>query len=485
MAACTSSTCGFCAVFSLDAFSMPKCSAELEILICKLPTRQQLSEICVTQQGQILRTISQDGNKAIKIIKFHSFANFYFKLCQLLLLCFSQGCCFSAKEILTKFESLSLLLLFVTKQSFRDVLPSSCKSALRFSSISSKQPNSEWTAGRNATLSPQICASHFAALDVHQVLHVPRKVNVTFTKYCACHEKWHACLNLVTYETSFTMRGATNVTLQTHQILRLPRKMKAQHLAKICWKQLKRHFQCAADPSRIRDGSETVPVRPQPAAQQSLLFALRTTILHWKIQHVALRLSFQISPIPAPASKSDTGPPPSILHLPRKVTPSTAPATKSDAWPSPSTAPATKSDTWPSPSILRLPRKVTRDLHQVLHLPRKVTRVHVTFTKYCACHEKWDACLNLVTYETSFTMRGATNATLQTHQILRLPRKMKAQHLAKICWKQLKRHFQCAADPRPLQAGSETVPRMNPSLLNPPRNCSEVTFRARTSVMYR
>ena len=128
------------------------------------------------QHGQILRTISQDGNKAIKIIKIHSFANFYFKLCQLLLLCFSQGCCFSAKEILTKFESLSLLLLFVTEQSFRDVLPSSCKSALRFSSISSKQPNSEWTAGRNATLSPQICASHFATLDVHQVLHLPRKV---------------------------------------------------------------------------------------------------------------------------------------------------------------------------------------------------------------------------------------------------------------------------------------------------------------------
>ena len=69
----------------------------------------------------------------------------------------------------------------------------------------------------------------------------------TFTKYCTCHEKWHltftnyfAChtewlagLILVTYETSFPMRGATNVTLQTHQILRLPRKMTIQHLAEI------------------------------------------------------------------------------------------------------------------------------------------------------------------------------------------------------------------------------------------------------------
>ena len=29
----------------------------------------------------------------------------------------------------------------------------------------------------------------------------------------------------ITYETSFTMRGATGITLQLHQILRLPRKM--------------------------------------------------------------------------------------------------------------------------------------------------------------------------------------------------------------------------------------------------------------------
>ena len=45
------------------------------------------------------------------------------------------------------------------------------------------------------------------------------------TKYCACHEKWFPWLILLTYETSFTMRGATEVTIQRHQILRLPRKM--------------------------------------------------------------------------------------------------------------------------------------------------------------------------------------------------------------------------------------------------------------------
>ena len=45
------------------------------------------------------------------------------------------------------------------------------------------------------------------------------------TKYCACHEKWFASLMSIAYEMSFTMRGATGVIHQRHQVLRLPRKM--------------------------------------------------------------------------------------------------------------------------------------------------------------------------------------------------------------------------------------------------------------------
>ena len=45
------------------------------------------------------------------------------------------------------------------------------------------------------------------------------------SKYCACHAKWIASLIRITYETSFPMRGASKVTLQTQQILRLPYKM--------------------------------------------------------------------------------------------------------------------------------------------------------------------------------------------------------------------------------------------------------------------
>ena len=165
------------------------------------------------------------------------------------------------------------------------------------------------------------------------------KWHLHFTKYCACHEKWISWLILDTNETLFTMRGATCVIVQTHQILRLPRKMTVPNLKEIYWKRMKRHFQCAADPTMIRAWSDHETVSPQPASQPRLLFTPTTSILYWKIQHFALRLSFQISPNTAPATKSDT-----------RTSPNTAPATKSDTCTSPNTAPATKSDTSTSPN---------------------------------------------------------------------------------------------------------------------------------------
>ena len=44
------------------------------------------------------------------------------------------------------------------------------------------------------------------------------------TKYCACHAERLAYFVLITYETSFTGRRATGVTIQPHQILRLSRR---------------------------------------------------------------------------------------------------------------------------------------------------------------------------------------------------------------------------------------------------------------------
>ena len=45
------------------------------------------------------------------------------------------------------------------------------------------------------------------------------------TECCACQAKWLSWLIRITYATLFTMRGAAEMSLQHHQILRLPRKV--------------------------------------------------------------------------------------------------------------------------------------------------------------------------------------------------------------------------------------------------------------------
>ena len=119
------------------------------------------------------------------------------------------------------------------------------------------------------------------------------------------------------------MRGATNVIVQTHQLLRLPRKMTLQNFAKISRKQLKRHFQCGADPRMIRRmiraTSEQETVRHNPPRNRGDFSRSPRAFSIEKIQHFALRLSFQISPNTAPATKSDSS-----------TSPTTAPGTQND-----------------------------------------------------------------------------------------------------------------------------------------------------------
>ena len=116
-----------------------------------------------------------------------------------------------------------------------------------------------------------------------------------FDKYCACREKWLSWLILVTHETSsnvrsnrshpptspvahetsFTLRGPTEVTLQHHQILRLLRKMAFQNSREI--------FRSAgpADPSMVR------PWTRHRRATEVAFIALRARILYSKIQHLS------------------------------------------------------------------------------------------------------------------------------------------------------------------------------------------------------
>ena len=148
-----------------------------------------------------------------------------------------------------------------------------------------------------------------------------------FTKYCTCHAKWLWWLIRVTYETSFTMRGATGVTIQLHQILRLPRKMNLMIDARFIWNVISN-------------------------------------------------------------AQSKHNPPP--------TSPNTAPATQNEShdW--------SASDMKPHLQCAEQPESPSN------------------LTKYCAWHAKWISWLIRVTYEMSFTMRGATLVSIQ-HQILRLP----------------------------------------------------------------
>ena len=159
------------------------------------------------------------------------------------------------------------------------------------------------------------------------------------TKYCACHAKRLAYLVLITFETSFTMRGATGVTIQPHQILRLSRRK--THL-------LNHHY------------------------ISNLIYNARSNRCH--------------------------GP----------TSPNTAPVTQKD------------SHTWFSshmkPHVQCAEQQVSRS----------------NLTKYCACHAERLTFLIIITYETSFTMCGATGVTVQPHQILRCHAKLHCEIFDKI-----------------------------------------------------
>ena len=239
------------------------------------------------------------------------------------------------------------------------------------------------------------------------------------TKYYACHAKGLTYLIMITYETSFTMRGATGVTIQPHQILRLsPRKtriLSPHHIwnliynarsnrchdptspntapatqnciANFLTKSLKTdetafpmQGRSENDPTMIREWSDHKNANHNPPRNRGYFssspraFSIVKYIVSRPILHSNLH---QVLHVP-PKVTLDLH---QVLHLPPKVT-------------------------LELHQILRLTRKVTVALHEVLRLPRKV--------------KPW---FILITYQTSFTLRGATGVTIKPHQILRLSRK--------------------------------------------------------------
>ena len=335
------------------------------------------------------------------------------------------------------------------------------------------------------------------------------------TKYCACHAKWLSWLIFVTYGTSFTMRGATGIALQPHQILRLPRKMTLMIDLRHIWNVIynarsNRHHpptspniapatqKCTPkskrnsprtveasipmrgrfdhDPNMMRTWSEHELVISHPPVRRGYFsrFGDAFCIENYNISRSGYLPRFhRILRLPQKVTLQDH----QMLRLPRKMMRIidcrricnviyNARSNRHRPPTSPNTAPATQNDShdWSSS-------------HMERHLQCAEQQASPSnLTKYCACHAKWLSWLIFVTYGTSFTMRGATGITLQPHQILRLPRKSALQNLSEILRERLKRQFQCAADSTMIRAWSEHDPNMNSSSRTRP--FAEVTFRA-------
>ena len=210
-----------------------------------------------------------------------------------------------------------------------------------------------------------------------------------FTKYCPCHAKWISRLIRVTYETSFTMRGATTVTGQVHQILRLPRKMNLmidpRHIWNVIYNARSMHRQPPTSPNTA-PATKSASSRLQRKLRELLppierRFDDNPTIIRWQSEHEIV-----------------------ISHPPLRR---------------------------PYPSDLEHDFVLKNTTFRALAISQNVTKCcachekwQSNFTKYCACHAKWISRLIRVTYEKSFRMRGASKVNLEPHQILRLPRKM-------------------------------------------------------------
>ena len=187
-----------------------------------------------------------------------------------------------------------------------------------------------------------------------------------FTKYCACHAKWISWLIRVSHETSFTMRGATGITIQLHQTRHLPLKMNLMIDPHQIWNVI---YNARSNQSHAPTSANTAPAtqnashdwsashmkRHLECAEQakSTSNLSKSCACHAKWISWLIRASYETSFPLRRASKVNLQPQ-QILRLPRKMNPmihprhiwnviSNARSKQCHPLTSPNTAPATKS----------------------------------------------------------------------------------------------------------------------------------------------
>ena len=240
------------------------------------------------------------------------------------------------------------------------------------------------------------------------------------TKYCACHEKWISWLILVTHERLFTMRGATSVIVQTHQILRLPRKMNLMIDPCHTWKAI---YNARSNKCHCPNSPNTAPATKNESHDWSLSHMKR--YLQCAEQQVA---SSNITKYCACHAKWFSKISETFLQNRWNVNYNARPIRDNAfrEW-------SELDPTMKPSSATRLATEVTFQDHHDLFVLKITTfrapaiilnftkycacheKWHFNFTKYCACHAKWLASLILMTCHTSFTMRSATALTLRPH----------------------------------------------------------------------
>ena len=220
-----------------------------------------------------------------------------------------------------------------------------------------------------------------------------------FTKYCACHAKWISWLIRITYGTSFTMRGATRVILQLHQILRLPRKMNLMIDPHHIWKVI---YNARSNKSHPPTSPNTAPATQNEShdwsashmkrhlqcaeQQESSSNFTKYCACHAKWISWLIRITYETSF----TMRGVILQPHQILRLPRKMNFMlnslhtwnaiyNARCDKQHPPTSPNTAPATKNE-----SHAEFSSHMKRYLQCA---ERQATSSNLT--KYCACHEKW------------------------------------------------------------------------------------------------
>ena len=249
------------------------------------------------------------------------------------------------------------------------------------------------------------------------------------TKHHSSTNPYCARLILVTYETSFTMRGATRVTLQLHQIQHVPRKMNLMIDPPHIWNVI----------YNARSNMSHPPTSPNTAP------ATQNESHEWSASH--MNHHFQCA--------ERAKPPPNLTKycacheilssgFQRKIPELLPPIDDS--------------------RIIRtyLNRKSSSRTRRFGDLTRPIFETHFVwknttfrapaisqnvtkccachekspsnFSKYCTCHAKWISWMIRVTYEPSFPMRGASQVAVCVRKVLRLPRNSEFRISAQNPW---------------------------------------------------